>query len=77
MSTASPEFLTAQQVRARFGGVSRMWLHRRLEKDGFPQPVLFGGRFRHFRLIDIEKWEAAMIQRGLAAKPPPKAKPSR
>jgi|RhiMetdeSRZDD1v2_1073273.scaffolds.fasta_scaffold841638_2 hypothetical protein len=28
-------FLTAAQVRARYGGVSDMWLHRRLaERDG-------------------------------------------
>lgn len=73
MSTESPEYLTAAQVRARFGHASRMWLHRRIIRDGFPAPVLFGGRFRYFKLADIQNWEAAMIQRGIAA-PPPKPK---
>jgi hypothetical protein len=26
-------FLTAAQVRARYGGVSQMWLHRRLVRE--------------------------------------------
>lgn len=66
------EYLTAAQVRARFGGASRMWLHRRLTTDAFPPPVRFGPRFRYWRLADIKNWEAAMIQRGITA---PKVSP--
>ncbi|EKS35388.1 helix-turn-helix transcriptional regulator [Afipia clevelandensis] len=61
------EYLTAAQVRARFGGTSRMWLHRRIAKDDFPAPVTFGGRYRHFKLSEIEAWEANMIKRGIKA----------
>lgn len=71
MSKAPTEsqFLTASQVRARYGDASRMWLFRRIARDGFPQPITFGGRNRFFKLSEIEVWEAAMIQRGIAAKP--------
>ena len=63
MSAKFSEYLTAGQVRARFGDASRMWLHRRLQKDGFPSPVRFGGRTRHFRLSEVEAWEKMMIAR--------------
>ena len=72
MDTIDSEYLTAGQVRQRFGGASRMWLHRRITNDGFPAPVLFGGRYRYFKLADIQEWERAMIARGVAAPPPPK-----
>ncbi len=72
VSTDSESYLTASQVRARFGGASRMWIHRRLANDGFPQPVTFGGRFRYFKLSEIQIWEAAMIARGISARPPSK-----
>jgi hypothetical protein len=50
-------FLTARQVRARYGGVSDMWLHRRLhDASGFPQPVVICGR-RFWRLSDLVAWE--------------------
>ena len=43
MPTENPpsKFLTAKQARARYGGVSNMWLHRMLKdkKSGFPAPV--------------------------------------
>lgn len=70
MANYDSQFLTAAQVRARYGNVSRMWLFRRLEKDGFPQPILFGGRSRFFRLTELEEWERAMIQRGITTSPP-------
>lgn len=73
-SKSDSEFLTASQVRQRYGNASRMWLFRRLAKDGFPQPVLFGGRNRFFKLADLEVWERAMIQRGITA-PAPRASP--
>ena len=36
------EFLTAFQVRARYG-VGRMWIERRIKQSGFPRPFKFGG----------------------------------
>ena len=50
------EFLTAAQLMARYGGVSHMWLVRRMAKDGFPKPVYFG-RLRFWRRAEIEQWE--------------------
>jgi hypothetical protein len=50
-------FLTARQTRTRYGGVSDMWLHRRLhDASGFPQPVVICGR-RFWRLSDLVGWE--------------------
>jgi predicted DNA-binding transcriptional regulator AlpA len=66
-SNHNAEYLTATQVRARYGGTSRMWLHRRIAQDAFPTPVTFGGRYRHFKLSEIEAWEADMIKRGINA----------
>lgn len=57
LSTTTVEFLTARQVRARFGGASAMWLYRRITRDGFPAPVSFGSRLRYFSLAEIESWE--------------------
>ncbi len=65
MNNDKTEYLTAGQVRSRFGGTSRMWLHRRLVKDSFPTPVTFGGRFRFFKLADVQAWERSMIARGI------------
>jgi predicted DNA-binding transcriptional regulator AlpA len=53
-----PEFLTAAQLMARYGGVSHMWLVRRMAKDGFPKPIYFG-RLRFWRRAEIEQWECS------------------
>ena len=54
---ATDRFLTAKQVRARYGDVSDMWLWRRLH-DGsdFPQPTIINSR-RYFRLSKLINWE--------------------
>lgn len=52
-------FLSAAQVRARYGGVSFMWIERRLKDDsGYPSPIKMG-RLRFWRLADLEHWERA------------------
>jgi predicted DNA-binding transcriptional regulator AlpA len=58
-------YLTAGQVRVRFGGVSDMWLWRYMRDHGFPKPARFGGRTsaRHWLLSDIEKWERQRTHR--------------
>jgi predicted DNA-binding transcriptional regulator AlpA len=52
-------YLTANQVRERFGKISDMTLWRWLQDDelGFPKPVVIQRR-RFFRLDDIEHFEA-------------------
>ena len=52
------EFLTAAQLMARYGGVSHMWLVRRMANDGFPKAVRFG-RLRFWRRTAVEQWERA------------------
>lgn len=55
-------FLTAAQVRARFGGVSAMsiwrWLHD--PKTGFPQPVKLNRR-NYWRAGELRRWEAERL----------------
>jgi predicted DNA-binding transcriptional regulator AlpA len=53
-------FLTAAQVRERYGLVSRMWIYRRMEDSSFPAPVRFA-RFRYWRATDLENWDGQMF----------------
>jgi predicted DNA-binding transcriptional regulator AlpA len=54
-------YLTAKQLRGRYGNRSHMWIERRLTEDpNFPRPVYFG-RFRFWALDEIEQWERAAI----------------
>ena len=57
MTTNQDPLIPTQQVKERFGGVSDMWLHRRL-RDGscFPRPVYIG-RLRFWRLSELVAWE--------------------
>jgi predicted DNA-binding transcriptional regulator AlpA len=52
-------FLTAAQVRERYGHVSRMWLYRRMEDSSFPVPVRFA-RLRYWRATDLDAWDGQM-----------------
>jgi hypothetical protein len=55
---ASERFLTAKQVRARYGNVSDMWLWRRLnDSSGFPKPIVINKR-RFWGLSKLLNWEA-------------------
>jgi predicted DNA-binding transcriptional regulator AlpA len=53
------EYLTAGQIKRRYGDVSDMWIWRYMKRHGFPKPVKFGGptSARHWRLCEIEQWE--------------------
>jgi hypothetical protein len=56
-TTAPLCFVNSRQLKQRYGGVSDMWVFRRLRDDsGFPQPMLIRGR-RFWRLSDLAKWE--------------------
>jgi predicted DNA-binding transcriptional regulator AlpA len=60
-TTAQSPYLSTEQVRARFGGVSRMWVARAIRAHGFPAPLKFGDRSQRGRafysLAAIERWE--------------------
>jgi len=57
------EFLTARQLRKRYGNRSHMWVERRLKDDpGFPRPYYFG-RMRFFRLSELEAYECRQVTR--------------
>jgi hypothetical protein len=56
-------YLTAPQVRQRYGNKSDMWLWRMLrEEPQFPRPIVIR-RNRYFRLRELVAYEAA-CQRG-------------
>jgi hypothetical protein len=59
MQAASEVYLTAPQVRARFGSKSDMWLWRMLREDPkFPRPVVLRSH-RYFKLSELVAYENA------------------
>jgi predicted DNA-binding transcriptional regulator AlpA len=70
------EFLNAAQVKQRYGGVSDMWLDRRLRDAGFPKAIRFGGRNRFWRVAELVAWERRAATRGpqVAKSKPPQRK---
>lgn len=64
---AEAVYVTARQLRHRYGGVSHMWIERRLAAGNFPTPIYFG-RLRYWRLDEIEAFErrAARESKGRA-----------
>jgi predicted DNA-binding transcriptional regulator AlpA len=57
-------YLTAAQLRTRYGGVSHMWIERIMGRDPtFPHPTTFGSMFRFWRLDEIEAWERVSAKR--------------
>jgi hypothetical protein len=68
MVTAKPKpnrYLTVNSLRERWGGVSQMFIERRLQDDpNFPRPMRFpGGRLRLFDEEAIEKYERAAVSK--------------
>jgi predicted DNA-binding transcriptional regulator AlpA len=61
--------LTAQQVCARFGGISQMTLWRWLGSDvvRFPQPTMRVNKRRFWSAGSIRRWLAERSSEGLAA----------
>ena len=57
------KFLTVNQLCERWGGVSNMFIERRLKSDpGSPRPRKFDdGRIRFFDLDEIENYERSKI----------------
>jgi predicted DNA-binding transcriptional regulator AlpA len=57
---SQPVYLSTDQVLARYGGVSRMWIHRRQKRDGFPKAIHFGSSpVNYWRLTEVRAWEKA------------------
>jgi predicted DNA-binding transcriptional regulator AlpA len=58
-------YLTARQVRRRYGDASDMWIWRRLnDGSGFPKPLEISGR-RFWKLSDLIAWERSQLDRRL------------
>jgi len=70
-------YLTAAQVRQRYGGVSDMalWRWLRDEKLGFPRPLRIQSR-RFWRLTDLVAWERAQNPESPPADPQLAADPT-
>ncbi|MDI3564937.1 hypothetical protein [Bradyrhizobium sp. Arg816] len=64
MSADDPNALIpTSQLRARYGGVSHMWVERRLKDDpAFPRPLYIAKR-RFWRLGELATWERSVAAR--------------
>ena len=63
MSNDQLVYINARQLRDRYGGVSHMWIERKLTSDPeFPTPTYFGTR-RYWTLAEIEAWERIAAKR--------------
>lgn len=52
------KFLSLDDVRQRYGGVSKMWIYRRIASGHFPAPLHLGGsRLARWPLEAVEAWE--------------------
>lgn len=59
-NSPSEHFLTARQVRERYGNASAMWLFRRERNDpSFPRPIIISGR-KLWSLTALETWERSL-----------------
>jgi hypothetical protein len=55
-------WISATQLRNRFGARSSMWLVRKLKNDSdFPRPTYFG-RLMFFEIAKLEEYEQAMVR---------------
>ena len=60
MDMDAAALISAAKVRQRYGGVSHMWIERRLQDDtNFPRPIYIG-RLRFWRLAALKAWELAL-----------------
>ena len=52
-------YINSKQLRARYGGVSDMWIWRRLTDDpSFPRPDVISRR-RFWKVKDLDAWDNA------------------
>jgi len=63
----SSTYLTAGQVKQRYGGRSDMWLFRAVRDDvDFPKPMKLRGQ-RYWRLNALVAWEEAQLAQTAAS----------
>jgi hypothetical protein len=56
-------WITARQVRRRYGDLSEMWLWRKLRDDpDFPQPY-FNGHLRTWKVPELDAYDLKMATR--------------
>jgi predicted DNA-binding transcriptional regulator AlpA len=68
MYTCDKRYLTAAQLRERYGGRSEMWIERIMQRDAkFPRPIRIG-RFRFWAVDEIEAFERAAGAAGKTTK---------
>ncbi len=61
--TSPDTLIPIAQLRARYGGVSHMWIERRLKDDAaFPRPLYIAKR-RFWRLAELATWERSVAAR--------------
>jgi hypothetical protein len=54
-------WISARQVRARYGGRSHMWIERKIKNDPkFPKPTYFG-RLKFFRPSKLDEYDRDRI----------------
>jgi predicted DNA-binding transcriptional regulator AlpA len=64
---ADAVWANANQVRARYGGVSDMWLYRKVKNDpNFPKPVYLG-RLMMFAVAELDEYDRIMISKRVGA----------
>jgi predicted DNA-binding transcriptional regulator AlpA len=64
MADKSRSYLTASQVRERFGGRSSMWLWRKLRDDPlFPKPLPMGQNIRLFDVQELDRYDDALREK--------------
>ena len=74
---SNEQLLNSRQVRDFFGGVSSMWLPRRLRNDpSFPRPIPIAKRF-YWKLGDLKRWRDAQVQFAVVEKDAPRRPPPR
>lgn len=66
LESPKPKYVRVAEVRARYGGVSDMWIARKMRDEAFPQPVYFGGRDRFWSVEALDEWDRAKIAAGPA-----------
>jgi predicted DNA-binding transcriptional regulator AlpA len=57
LASDQADYMSAGQVRVHFGGVSAMWLVRKIQDHHFPKPTTFGTSRRYWRVADVVAWE--------------------
>jgi predicted DNA-binding transcriptional regulator AlpA len=61
LESTHSQYWSAGQVREYFGGVSAMWIYRRLADpaSGFPKPVKLGSARNYWRIEEVQAWARA------------------